>query len=151
MGGLGNPFLADIVNAGFMPGAFFDRLTENGSQFILAVAFTLVFTDDKDDPTDIDQNGYADVALKEIYYNNDFGWSTNGADGVDIETVALHENGHALGLGHFGNLFRTEANGKLHSVPRAVMNAVYLGPLREPLKTDKAAFCGTYAAWPVER
>lgn len=38
----------------------------------------------------------ADMAM-----NTSFDWSTdNPASGYDIETVFLHENGHALGLGH---------------------------------------------------
>jgi hypothetical protein len=38
----------------------------------------------------------ADMAM-----NTSFNWSTNvPASGYDIETVFLHENGHALGLGH---------------------------------------------------
>jgi hypothetical protein len=38
--------------------------------------------------------------------------------------VALHENGHALGLGHYGKVFVTTNNAKLHIAPRAVMNAL---------------------------
>ena len=37
----------------------------------------------------------ADIAL-----NTDFNWETDGINDYDIETVFLHENGHALGLGH---------------------------------------------------
>ncbi len=49
---------------------------------------------------DIDNNGKLDTALKEVWYNDSFAWSTDGS-AVDIETVALHENGHALELEHF--------------------------------------------------
>lgn len=42
----------------------------------------------------------------DIYFNGaNFAWSTDavtGIDMVDVETVALHEAGHCLGLGHFG-------------------------------------------------
>ncbi len=37
----------------------------------------------------------ADIAL-----NTDFNWETDGTNDFDVETVFLHENGHALGLGH---------------------------------------------------
>jgi hypothetical protein len=37
----------------------------------------------------------ADIAL-----NTDFNWNTDGINDFDVETVFLHENGHALGLGH---------------------------------------------------
>lgn len=148
LGDLGDPFLADIVNAGFWPAEFFDLLAPNGSRFIIGVTFSLVFVDDDDYPTDLDRNRAFDTALAEIYYNNEFVWSLSGSGGIDVETVSLHENGHALGLGHFGDIFVTEANRKLHIAPRTVMNAAYAGPLRAPQRTDKGAFCGEYANWP---
>jgi len=48
--------------------------------------------------------------------NTKFPWNTNGDD-FDVETVYLHENGHALGLGH-------------SEVVGAVMEAVYDGKRR---------------------
>ena len=149
MGAYGDPFVADIVTAGLVPGEFFDRLAPGGSNFILGVTFTLVFVDPSRRPTDANGDGWYDTAVKEIYYNDAFTWSLTGTDGIDLESVALHENGHALGLGHFGNLFVTEANGRSHAAPHSVMNAAYTGVMRQPRGTDRAAFCGTYATWPV--
>ena len=45
--------------------------------------------------TSIDE---ADMAL-----NTNFNWDVNGGD-FDVETVLLHENGHALGLGHSADI-----------------------------------------------
>ena len=146
-----NPFLADIITTGFLPGFVFDLLAPGGSNFILGVTFTLVFIDPATgDPSDINSDGKTDTALKEVWYNDSFLWTDDPANnpGVDIETVALHENGHALELGHFGKIFRTNKNGKLHVSPRAVMNASYLGPVRSPLGTDNAAHCSAFASWP---
>ena len=99
---------------------------------------------------DINNDGYDDTALKEVWYNDDFLWTDSGntGDAIDIETVALHENGHALGFGHFGKIFVTNGNGKLHVAPRAVMNAIILGTQRDLLGTDKASYNSIYGSWP---
>ena len=56
----------------------------------------------------------------------------------------------AVGLSqaHFGKLFRTDANGKLHFTPRAVMNAGYTGIQQQIGKTDNAGHCSNWANWP---
>lgn len=139
VGGLpGDPFLADISTMGFLPGAIFDLVLGPGtSTSVLGVAFTFTWT------------GTNEVALKEVWYNNDFAWSDDGTPGtIDIESVALHENGHALGFAHFGRIAVNNANGKLIVAPNAVMNASYLGPQRELLGTDKASFNSVYGSWP---
>lgn len=137
-GQVGNPFLADITTMGFLPGFIFDVVLGPGaSNSVLGVAFTFVFT------------GTQDVALKEVWYNDAFTWSTDGTPGtIDIETVALHENGHALGFGHFGKISVINATGKLKVAPRSVMNAINLGVQRELLGTDKASYNSVYGNWP---
>jgi len=149
IGGPGNPFLADISEVGFLPGFIFDTVLGPGaSQSVLGVTFTFTFIDGDGNPTDVNNDGYSDVALKEVWYNDSFLWTTdpNGI-GTDIETVALHENGHALGFGHFGKVSVINER-KLSVSPRAVMNALVLGTQRELLGTDKASFNSIYGNWP---
>lgn len=148
--GIGDPFAADIVTIGFLPGGLFDAVLGAGaSTNVLGVTFTFFFINPDGSPTDIDNNGRNDTALKEVWYNDAFVWSTDGTPGtIDVETVALHENGHALELGHFGRVAVGDKNGKLHVSPRAVMNAFILGTLRSPLGTDNAAYCSNFASWP---
>ena len=147
----GDPFLADITEFGFVPGLFFELFVGPGSSSnVLGVTFTFVFIDDAGNPTDINNDGYEDTALKEVWYNDDFLWTDSGNtnNAIDIETVALHENGHALGFGHFGKVFVTDGNNKLHVAPRAVMNALILGTQRDLLGTDKASYNSIYGSWP---
>ena len=146
-----SPFSADVFTLGFLPGFVFDLVLGAGaSQNVLGVTFTFIFvTNPGGIPTDIDGDGRTDTALKEVWYNNAFPWTLTGlGSNIDVESVALHENGHALELGHFGKIFRTVENGKLHVGTRAVMNAAILGTLRSPLGSDNAAYCENFETWP---
>lgn len=133
----------DIMHAGWLPGAFFDRLAPGGSGFILGVAFTLTFNSG-----DLDGDGNPDLAAREIYYNDGFDWSTDETSRIDVETVALHEAGHGLSQAHFGTVFRNPNSGKVVFAPRAVMNAVYSGVQRDIKATDGGGHCGIWANWP---
>lgn len=146
----GDPFIADISEIGFLPGSLFDAvLGPEASSSVLGVTFTSIWLDGPGgNPTDVNNDGYADVALKEIWYNDAFNWSTDGSDGIEILTVAKHEQGHALGFGHFGRLSFDNKTGKLQASPRALMNAGYLGPYPTIKGTDEASFCGIYGSWP---
>lgn len=147
-GGFGDPFAADIVNAGFFPRAYFDAVGgPGGGRGILAFSVSFIFTDGAGNPTDINGDNYLDTALNEVYYNDTFGDPSNdrvgnpwGVDvalpGIDIETVGLHENGHSLELGHFG------------PPPRAVMNPVYSGINQDPDSIDHAGMCAVWGSWP---
>jgi hypothetical protein len=137
----GSPFfLADITHAGWLPGGI---LPNN----VIAVTFTFIFvTFPGPVPTDIDNNGKLDVAFREILYNDVFLWQNNG--NIDVETVALHEAGHGLSQAHFGALFGTDANGKFHFAPRAVMNAGYTGVQQSLKGTDNGGHCSIWAQWP---
>ena len=142
--GVGTP-RADITFAGWLPRGFFDALTPNGSASILGVTFTFVFLNSAGESTDIDHDGYADVAFREIYFNRRFGWNTNlSSNNVDIQSVAVHEAGHAYGLAHFGKVF-IDNTGTIKYAPQAIMNAVYVAPFRTLTGTDNASFCHAWA------
>lgn len=147
-GGTGNPFLADIVDAGWYPRAFFEVVGgPGGGRGILGVTFTFIFVDGNGIPTDINGDNYLDEALSETYYNDNFGDPSGdragnpwGIDvvlpGIDVQTVALHENGHDLDLGHFG------------PPPTAVMNPVYAGIRQSPFPSDDAGLSALWKNWP---
>lgn len=147
-GGYGDPFAADIVDAGWYPRAFFEAVGgPGGGRGILAFSVSFIWTDENGNPTDINGDNYLDQALNEVYYNDTFGDPSDdragnpwGIDqdlpGVDVETIALHENGHSLDLGHFG------------PPPVAVMNPVYGGIKHTPLPTDNAGMNAVWSSWP---
>lgn len=142
-----NQYVADLVHAGWQPAEFFDFLAENGSDFILGVTFTITYVDANGDPLDSNNDGKADVAFREIYYNDNFTW--NDGTTYDVETIALHEAGHGLSQAHFGKAFITESNSKVHFAPRAVMNAAYSGVQNDIENTDKAGHCSNWSSWPT--
>ncbi|MFQ5772803.1 MAG: matrixin family metalloprotease [bacterium] len=146
-GGFGNYLAADIVNAGWWPRAFFEAVGgPGGGRGILAFSVTFIWTSGGV-PTDINGDNYLDTALNEVYYNDTFGdpnddragnpWGINiPLPGIDVETVALHENGHSLGIGHFG------------PPPDAVLNPVYAGIRQSPFPADQAGMEAVWASWP---
>jgi hypothetical protein len=138
-------YVADVVHAGWLPAGFFDLLAEDGSTFILGVTFTIIYTDEEGNPTDLDGNRRSDVAFREIYYNDAFTWKIG--DHYDVETIALHEAGHGLSQGHFGQAFADSGTGGLHFAPRAVMNAAYSGIQTSIDQTDNAGHCANWASW----
>lgn len=137
---------ADVIVGGWLPREYFDCLVPDpagpGGDFILGVTWTFSFG------TDANNDGYVDTALKEQYYNEAFDWVTSGASFlnfalIDIESVAVHENGHAADLGHFGGPpppLRLHPNGRIFS-PEAVMNPAYAGgEKRSLLPIDEAGY-----------
>jgi hypothetical protein len=147
-GGFGDPFLADIVEAGFYPRAFFEAVGgPGGGRGILAFSVSFIFVDGAGNPTDVNGDRFLDTALNEVYYNNTFGdpaddrvgnpWGINiPLPGIDVETVAVHENGHSLELGHFG------------APPVALMNPVYAGIRQLPFAPDDAGMNAVWGSWP---
>ncbi len=135
----GSPFIfADVQHAGWRDINFAGN--------ILGVTFTFVFIDGGGNPTDIDGNGVGDAAFREIYYDPSFTWRNDGGN-IDVETVSLHEQGHGLSQAHSGKVW-LKNDGSLKASPRAVMNALYAGALRELQGTDNGGHCSNWAAWP---
>lgn len=140
---------ADLTQVGFLGvSAIFPPGTST-----LGVTYTLFWTDAAGNLTDIDGNGKTDVALREIYYNDQYNWADNGVEGTvagvryfDLPTVAIHEVGHGFSSAHFGNIGRK--NGVLVAHPRAIMNAIYGGMLRSLTGRDNGGHCSNWAQWP---
>lgn len=135
----------DILVGGWLDEKYFELCL--GSTSILAVTWFLSGGDQNGD-------GYADLGYVEQFYNEGFDWTTAGStflgNDIDLESVAVHENGHALGLGHFGGPVRNQPltlkpNGRIFN-PEAVMNPGYFGgEKRMPLPTDVAGLTTLYS------
>lgn len=78
-------------------------------------------------------NGGTDAG--DITFNSNENWGIN--NNIDIETVALHEMGHALGLDHT-------------PVYNAVMNAYYTGANQQPVADDVSGIQSVYGAQPAD-
>jgi hypothetical protein len=144
----------DIAHDGFLPAAFFDLLAPGGGAGILGVTFTIIYTDGNGDPVDTDNNGTADAAYREIYYNDGFAWVDLPNDGpgnglFDLQSVALHESGHGLSQGHFGNAAIINSNGKIRISPDAVMNAGYIFAKQDLQGSDNGGHCSNWSNWPT--
>jgi hypothetical protein len=149
-GSVGTPYLASIVHAGWMPPAFFDLLFPGGGSSFLAVTFTMILLDPASGD-DINGDHQYDAGFRETYYNNYFAWGINADPPIaDVESVALHEAGHGLSLGHFGKIFLNANDSNLHFAPFAVMNSVLFGQSHQLLGTDNAAFCSIWGSWPTK-
>jgi hypothetical protein len=153
--------LADIVQAGWQPPAFFEAIIPGGSDGLLGITFAFVFVDDQGtaDPsddvfTDIDGDGKLDRALAEIHYNPTFIWTNRGAPNtIDFFSVITHETGHGLGLAHFGKVFVTKKDAAdgiqiadVKYAPKALMNAVYVTGRDEIRGSDNGSFCQIWAS-----
>jgi hypothetical protein len=142
---------ADLVQVGFRSPTEFPYFAVNPN--VLGVAFTLSWVDANGNLTDIDGNGKADVAFREIYYNDAYEWADDGVLGergsgfFDFPAVAIHEVGHGLSQAHFGSIARND-DGSITARPKAIMNAIYGGIQRDLTGTDRAGHCSNWSNWP---
>lgn len=137
--------VTDILLGGWIGPEYFELCL--GSDDILGVTWSFLGSDSNGD-------GYPDLLYVEQFYNDVWDWTTMNAafldfDNIDVESVALHENGHALGLGHFGGPvnrqpLRVKPNGRVFN-PEAVMNGFYVGgEKRSLMPTDVAGLTTLY-------
>ena len=150
----GSPFVvADIQYGGWLE-VEYDGPT-------IAATHTFIWVDDDGNPTDIDRNGYLDVAFREIYFDKtcqacagaptwtweiDNGINDPGFD-IDIESISLHETGHGLSQGHFGIGFVND-DGTLYQTSNSVMAAAYAGPRTDLQGSDTGGHCTNWGEWP---
>lgn len=145
--GFDGPY-ADIVTYGWIDPAYFSKCL--GSDQIIGVTWTFF------DPSDANHDNFDDLVYVEQYFNPAFTYTTTDAvyldfnAPLDIQTILVHEDGHALGLDHTGGPnpnqpFKLHPNGRVFS-PEAVMNPFYLGGEKRSLfPLDIAALRTLYA------
>ena len=137
---------SDIVVGGWVDADYFAKCM--GSSSIIGITWSFSLPDSNGD-------NYPDLAYVEQFYNKQYKWTTTAAAYLnfnapfDIESIAVHENGHALGLGHFGGPnvnqpYALQPNLRVFD-PEAIMNPSYLGgEKRSPFATDEAALRTLY-------
>ena len=161
--------LADITFAGWVPNELFE-ITGWAPAFAVAMPVvwdandgSLVWGLDVFDPsrsfTDVNGDGKHDLFATEIYFNADGNYVTDDPDlantlfYIDVETIALHELGHALGMDHFGRtevILDEEGNFVdliINENSATLMNTNAYFQNREVSGSDKASFCGLYGNW----
>lgn len=167
-GGSAEP-TADITFAGWLPASFMDAVEQPGSMGLtVPAAFDAadgspVWGYDVLNPTreytDIDNDRKLDVFAMEIYFNAEANYVVDDDElgntlfFIDLESIVLHELGHALGMDHFGRAeIILDENGNFvdivlnqNSVPMMNSNNFFIN--REVAGSDKASFCGIYASW----
>lgn len=160
---------ADITFAGWVPASFFPDAGV-GQAFGVALPIVWDATDSSFaygvevlDPsrTFVDANGDGkhDMFATEIYFSYDWQYVLDNEElantlfYIDVQTIATHELGHALGMDHFGasTVVLDEEGGFVdilvnqNSSPLMNTNSFY--EKRELSGSDRGSFCGIYGNW----
>jgi hypothetical protein len=155
----------DIQFGGFMPPAVFDAHRPGGGDFVTAVTYGYVFVDENGVPTDINNDGLMDLALKEIYFNNKFPYCVAGSctaankttfpyEGFNfpatysLDGIFAHEFGHGLALNHFNKTSVNLKDNTIKVVPDSLMSTYQPNPQATLKATDNASYCKTWNSWP---
>jgi hypothetical protein len=167
MGGAAAP-RADITFAGWLPAAFMAAAGVPGSFGVAlpaawqtdgALAWGLDVWDPSRSFTDVNRDRKHDLFATEIYFNSDWNYVTDDKEladtlfYIDVQTIATHELGHALGMGHFGrSTVILDAEGQfidLYVNPHSasLMNTSSFYQKRDLSGSDVASFCQLYANW----
>lgn len=167
MGGAPAPH-ADITFAGWVPAAFMAAAGVPGSFGVAlpaawqtdgALAWGLDVWDPSRSFTDVNRDRKHDLFATEIYFNRDWNYVTDDKEladtlfYIDVQTIATHELGHALGMGHFGrSTVILDSDGEfidLYVNPHSagLMNTSSYYQKRDLSGSDVASFCGLYANW----
>lgn len=164
--------VADITFAGWVPSGFFEQTRvapANGVSLPFvwdANDASLVWGVDVLDPTrsfsDTNGDGKHDMFATEIYFNADSNYVVDNDElgntlyFIDVESIVLHELGHALGMDHFGRATLTldEQGGfvdlELNRHSLNLMNTNNFYVKQDLSGSDVASFCGLYANWGKE-
>ena len=168
--GTGSPAAptADITFAGWVEDDFWLAVDPNAFGIALPVLFhadgsSWIWGYDAFEPdqptTDINNDRKRDLFATEIYFRRDANYVIDDDDlgntlfYIDLQTIVLHELGHALGMDHFGRTsVILDENGDLVDVlvnenSGNVMNTNNYFVRRELRGSDRASFCQLYANW----
>lgn len=167
MGGAPAPS-ADITFAGWLPAGFMAAVGLPGSFGVAlpaawqtdgSLAWGLDVWDPSRSFTDVNRDRKHDMFATEVYFNRDWNYVTDNKEladtlfYIDVQTIATHELGHALGMGHFGrSTVYLTANGEfidLYVNPHSanLMNTSSYYQKRDLSGSDVASFCELYANW----
>ncbi len=118
---------ANITIGGWLPEQYFLDLP-GGSSDILAVTWTTKLRGGS--------GPRKPTWHSEIFFNDGWNWADNGSTGIDIETVALHELGHAIGFGH----------GDPNDAINSIMDPFYGGEQRTLFQDDIDGMTALYGS-----